>query len=282
MRKPSILRFSAAVLLSLGLWVAYTQNQPAAAQLTIEKVKDDLYVIVGDGGNVAVQVTSEGVILIDDKFERDHAQITAHVKSVSDKPIRYVLNTHQHGDHTGGNEKLIGSAEIIAHRNARANMAAGKMPGVPRVSFSEETEVFLGGKEVRARHFGRGHTNGDAVIYFPADKTIHMGDLLTGGSPFIDYSSKGSVVEWTKTIDGVLASGWDFDTVIPGHGKVMKRDDLVQYKAGIEKMRTRVSSLIREGKGKDDIAKVLVADFGWTGTGLGMRSLEPMIAELKN
>ena len=103
--------------------------------------------------------------MIDDKFERDYADIMAKVKSLTGKPVKYVLNTHQHGDHTGGNAKMLeGSVEILAQKNARANMVATKMPGVPRISFNDETEVFLGGKEVRARYFGRGHTNGDAVF----------------------------------------------------------------------------------------------------------------------
>jgi glyoxylase-like metal-dependent hydrolase (beta-lactamase superfamily II) len=204
MTKTLLVRLSAAVLASFGAWMAYTQNPQTPPELKLEKITDDLYNISGDGGNVAAYLTNDGVIIIDDKFERDHADIVAKVKSISDKPIKYVLNTHQHGDHTGGNEKLLGSAEIIAHKNARANMVQGKMPGVPRVSFTDETEVFLGGKEVRAHYFGRGHTNGDAVIHFPALRVIHTGDLFVTGTPFIDYSAGGSAVEWTRTLDEVL------------------------------------------------------------------------------
>ena len=274
--------FSVAVLLSAGAWIARTQAPQAPAPLTIEKVKDTLYVIIGDGGNVAVYVTDEGVILVDDKFERDAADIMARVKSVTDKPVKYVLNTHQHGDHTGGNQKLLAaSAEIISQRNARANMVATKMPGVPRVSFTDETEVFLGGKEVRAHYYGRGHTNGDAMIYFPDLKVVHTGDLFTNGAPFIDYSANGSAVDWTKTIDNVLKSDWDFDVVIPGHGPVSKRADLIKYRDNFTAMRDRVSGMIRGGKSKDDIKAVLVSDFGWQATGLGMNSLDGLIAELK-
>jgi cyclase len=221
------------------------------------------------------------VIIIDDKFERDHADIVAKVKSISDKPIKYVLNTHQHGDHTGGNEKLLGSAEIIAHKNARANMVQGKMPGVPRVSFTDETEVFLGGKEVRAHYFGRGHTNGDAVIHFPALRVIHTGDLFVTGTPFIDYSAGGSAVEWTRTLDEVLK--WDFDTVIPGHGAISKREDLVKWRNGFEAMRNRITSMVREGRIKDDVVKTLTGEFGWNANpnGLAMRSVDALIAELK-
>ena len=267
-------------------------NPSAPPSLTIEKIKDDLYAIIGDGGNVAVYITNEGVILIDDKFERDYTDILAKVKSVTDQPVKYVLNTHQHGDHTGGNAKMLAaSVEILAHKNARANMVAGNMPGVPRISFSDETEVFLGGKEVRAHYFGRGHTNGDAVIYFPAAHVVHTGDLFTVATstapvtvaPFIDYSAKGSVVDWTKTLDGVLNSGWDFDTVIPGHGPVSKRTDLAAYRQNFEKMRTRVSSMVRSKKSKDDVAKMLTAEFGWSANpqALGTRSIEPMMAELR-
>jgi cyclase len=291
MRKTLVVRLAAGLFLTTGLWVAYTQAQQAT-KLTLEKVREDLYVIVGDGGNVAVYLTDQGAIIVDDKFEPDYAEIVAKVKSITAKPIRYVLNTHQHGDHTGGNAKMLdAAAEIIAHRNARANMAKDEMPGIPRISFTEETEVTLGGKEVRAHHFGRGHTNGDAVMYFPAAKVIHTGDLYTVGqskapvtvTPFIDYSAKGSVVEWPKTLDGILNSGWDFDTVIPGHGPVMKRADLVAYRDNFAKMRDRVQGLVRGGSSKDDVTKMLVAEFGWSPNpqALGSRALDPMIAELR-
>ncbi len=154
MNKTLLIRVATGVVASLGIWVAYTQTPQPRPPLTIEKIKDDLFVIVGNGGNVAAYVTDEGVILIDDKFEQDNAEILAKLKSVTDKPIRYVLNTHQHGDHTGGNAKMLAaSAEILIQKNARANMVAGKMPGIPRISYSDETEVNLGGKEVRRALF---------------------------------------------------------------------------------------------------------------------------------
>jgi glyoxylase-like metal-dependent hydrolase (beta-lactamase superfamily II) len=292
MNKSLLVRVGIAALATTGIWLAHTQTARGPQPLSIEKVRDDLYAIIGDGGNVAVYLTNDGAIVIDDKYEQDNAQILEKVKSVTDKPIRYVLNTHQHGDHTGGNAKMLAAGvEIIAQKNARANMAAGEMPGVPRVSFTDETEVFLGGKEARAHYFGRGHTNGDAVIYFPADHVIHTGDLFTVGTsnapvtvaPFIDYTAKGSVVEWTKTIDGILNSGWDFDTVIPGHGPVSKKADLIAYRKNFETMRMRTSGMVQSGQSKDDISKMLAAEFGWAigPNSLGARSIDPMIAELK-
>jgi cyclase len=278
-RKTSLLLVALAALLTAGAWMARTQApQAPAAQLTLEKVKDNLYVIIGDGGNVAVYVTDEGVIVIDDKFERDYADVTAKIKSVTDKPVKYVLNTHQHGDHTGGNAKMLaGSVEIIAQQNARANMVTGKMPGVPRISFTDQTSVFLGGKEVRARYFGRGHTNGDAVIYFPDLKVVHTGDLFVEGAPLIDFSAQGSAVDWPNTLQGIFASGWDFDVVIPGHGKVSTKADLMKFQAKFTTMRDQVSSRLKAGQDKDTIAKMLASDYGWPAT----RSIDPLLQELK-
>lgn len=162
-------RLSATALFFAGAWVAYTQNQAASRPATTQKVKDGLYMISGEGGNVAVLLTDEGVILVDDMYDRNYAAVMGQVKALSEKPVRYVLNTHQHDDHAGANiHMLAASAEVIAHRNARINMVALKQPGAPRITFADEMEVHLGGKEVRTRHYGRGHTGGDAVIFFPA------------------------------------------------------------------------------------------------------------------
>ena len=197
----------AGVLLTTGCWVAYTQTQKAPPKLTLNKVKDDLYEIEGDGGNVAVYLTNSGVILIDDKYEQDHEGIMAQVKSVTSQPVKYVITTHHHADHSGGNVGFVGTAEIISTANARTNIVERKQPNVPDsitpagVVFSKDCSVFLAGKEVRAMYLGRGHTNGDADIYVPALRTIHTGDLMAGNTPLIDYTGGGSVVEWTKTLD---------------------------------------------------------------------------------
>ncbi|MEO8026059.1 MAG: MBL fold metallo-hydrolase [Bryobacteraceae bacterium] len=259
------IRLGAAAVACAGLWVAHTQ-QPAPQPLTIAKVKGDLYNIVGSGGNVGVYVTSEGVILIDDKFERNYDEIVAKVKSVTDKPIRYVLDTHHHGDHTGSNAKFLPYAEVIAHKNARINIVQNKQPGAPRLSFSDEQEINLGGKTVVMRWFGRGHTNGDAVVYFPELKAVHMGDLYSTGGPYIDAASGGSGTEWSKTLDHVLA--WDFDTVIPGHGDVGTRQDLMKYGRNVVTVVSRVTALHHEGKSLEEAAKLLkVDDLGFQSSG---------------
>ncbi len=272
------IRLAALALAVAGIWVARTQQAPA--DLSMEKLADDLYVIIGSGGNVAVLTTDEGVILVDDKFVQNVPQILAKVKSVSDKSIKYVWNTHHHGDHTGGNQSLLASAEIIAHENARANIIKNKQPGLPRIGFADQASLTLGGKEVRARHFGAGHTNGDAVIYFPKHKIVHTGDLFVRGAPFIDYANGGSSDAWMKTIDGILSL--DFDTVIPGHGAISKRADLVRWKAEFETVRSQVREMTRQGKKPDEVATLLkVSDLpGWNIAGLFAKSLPGLYDEL--
>ncbi len=287
MSRTLLVRISAGALFFVGCWIAYTQNQNRQPpQLNLSKVKDDLYMIEGDGGNVAVYVTGEGVILVDDKYEQDHDAIVEKVRSVTSMPVKYVLSTHYHADHSGGNAKFLPTAEIISTRNARQNIVEHKQSNAPpgvmpaRVVFTQEASVFLGGKEVRARFFGRGHTNGDAVIYFPELRTLHTGDLMAGNTPLIDYPGGGSVVEWTRTLDEAMKL--DFDTVIPGHGKVTDKAGLLAYRNNVEKLRNRAAALIREGKSQEEVGKVMTAEFGWQPTGLQMQwSLPGMMAELK-
>jgi len=252
-----------ATLFIAGLAAVQAQQTQNPA-LKIEKVKDNLYVISESGGNVAVRVTPEGVILVDDKFERNFNEIMARVKSVTGLPVKYVINTHQHGDHTGGNVQFIKTADILAHKNARANMVKTKqMDTPPRITFGNETAVYLGGAEVQAHYYGRGHTDGDAIVYFPDLRVVHMGDLFTAGFPYIDYENGGSVVEWIKTIDAALEL--DFDTAIPGHGPIMKKADLEMHRNKIEIVRQRVRDLIRNGVSKEQfVAQLKLDDIGWT------------------
>jgi cyclase len=285
MRGKILIRIGALVVV-ISTWIAWTQNQPPPATLASQKLADDLYVIalskgVG-GGNIAAYLTDEGVILVDDMFDRDYAAVMEQVKSLTGKPVKYVLNTHQHDDHAGGNAKMLAaSAEVIAHRNVRANMVRLNQPGLPRVTFSNEMAVDLGGKEVIARHYGRGHTGGDAVIWFPARKVIHTGDLFLTNppQPFIDYANGGSALEWTRTLDEVLKL--DFDTVIPGHGPVSDRAGLLKFRSNFEAMRGRISGMVRGGRSKDEIVKTLETEFGWAHGGLAVQQVDSMIAELK-
>jgi cyclase len=250
----------------LGAMLALAYASGANAQegpLTIEPVKDGLYVIFGSGGNVGVRVTSEGVILVDNKFPQNFEEIERLVRRVSELPVRYVINTHHHGDHSGGNVGYIGISEVIAHQNARDNMIRGNQDAPPRVVFTDQTAVYLGGVEVRAFYMGTGHTNGDAVVYYPDLRTVQGGDLLHGTAPFIDYSNGGSSHGWVTTLNNVLEL--DFDTAIPGHGDIMRRDNVVAFRNQMEQVRTRMAELIRGGLRRDQAAdRIRTTDLSWT------------------
>jgi cyclase len=299
MKRTLSVRLFAGFLMLGGAWVAYTQNPQgkqapaqgkAPAPFNLIKLADDLYVIDGGGaGNVAVYITNEGVIMVDDKYEQHFDEIMANIKKVTSQPVKYILSTHYHADHSGGNTRFTSIAEIISTRNAHDGIVQHKQSNAPdnmvpaRVTFTEETDLFLGGKEVRAKYYGRGHTNGDAFVYFPALKILHTGDMFTSATPLIDYPGGGSLAEWPKTLDTVMNDkSLDFDTVIPGHGPVSKKADLLTYRNNAEKMRTRVQALVRQGKTQDDVAKVMTAEYNWQPGSLNMQwSLPGMMTELR-
>ncbi len=253
-----------------------------AEPLDIQMVKDGLYVVTGPGGNVGVRVTSDGVVLVDNKFERNHDAIMGHVQSVTDQPITYVMGTHHHGDHMGGNPLFSTHAQIIGHQNNRANMIKGDQPSPPTVVFADETSIFVGEAEVRAYHFGQGHTNGDAIIYFPDLGTIHGGDLLHGIAPFIDYGNGGGSKAWITTLEGALELEWD--TAIPGHGDLMTRADVEAFRDQMVSVRARMTELIGEGVTKEQAAdKIRTSDLSWTMAEDGLfmrRSIEGFYDEL--
>jgi len=292
----------AALLMVFALLTAHARMQNASLPLRqdvevlaagptrVERVKDGLYVIRGpfvpcgtrgcrpggadDGlihepGDVAARVTPEGVILVDDKYPENLTDVLAALRSVTTQPIRYLLNSHHHGDHVSGNVNLAAlGIDIIAHRRIRENFLRLKQPGAPNIVFEDQGGVFLGGVEVRMHHLGRGHTNGDTVIHFPDLRAIHMGDLVIDGMPVIDYAGGGSALAFVKTIDNLLAL--DFDTAIPGHGKVMTRPEVQAYRNRFETMNQRMRELIKKGVPKDQLktlaqvrAQLRLAELGW-------------------
>ena len=276
MSRTLALRLSAGVLFLVASWIAYTQNQgKAPPELKINKVKDDLYEIEGDGGNVTAYITGQGVILVDDKFDRDHEQIVDRVKSVTSEPIKYIISTHHHEDHSGGNTKFVSSAEIISTVNAHNNIVEHKQsnatPGMTPapVTFTDETIVFLNGKQAIAKAVGRGHTNGDCVVYFPADKVLSTGDLMAGTTPLIDYPGGGSLKQWPATLDNAMK--FDFDTVIPGHGPVTTKMGLMTYRNNVDKEVKRVAGLVHQKKSDEEIGKVMMAEYGWMPNSLNMQ-----------
>jgi cyclase len=243
------------------------QGAPPPAPLRIEPVKPGLYAILNPGANtLAVRVTNDGVLLVDDMFEPNYDQIIALVKTVTPQPVKYVVSTHHHGDHTGGNVRFLQHATIVGHKNARAAMTRGPkpLPGPPPVTFTTEAAIHVGGAEVQLHHLGTGHTNGDIVVYFPDLRVIAMGDLFVvlGRVPYVDYAGGGSTLGWLPTLENALK--FDFDTVIPGHGPVATRADLQKYKESLQTLHTRTRDLIRQGVPKDRyLSKLKTDDLGW-------------------
>jgi len=282
-----VLAVGFAAVLALLTVRATTQQKLVPEPMRIEKVKDNLFVVRGpfnpcapngcrpssiddgllhEAGDVAVRVTSEGVILVDDKFAQHVPDVLAKVKSVTAQPIKYMLNTHHHADHVGGDGEIQSlGIEIIAHRNIRENILKNKQPGAPHIVFSDQAEVHLGGVGVQLKYLGRGHTNGDTVIYFPDLKTIHSGDLVIDGMPVIDYANGGSALAFVTTLKKMLEI--DFDTVIPGHGRILNRDFVRDYIPKMETMNQRMADLVKRHVAKDQLEKELkLDDIGWAHT----------------
>jgi glyoxylase-like metal-dependent hydrolase (beta-lactamase superfamily II) len=291
MKRRLVLVF-AAFLVAAGGWIVHAQNPPAPQPLKAEKIRDDLFIILGDGGNATALLTDEGVVLVDAKNDRNHDELVAVVKTLTPRPIKYVINTHAHFDHTGGNQKLRPTAQIIGHVNLRAAMIRSKLAGAPPLTYTDQASVFLGGKEVALRYFGPCHTDGDTFVYFPAHKVIAMGDCFNTGNGrglnptgsatpgfYVDYTTSGSLRSFPRAADAALKLDWD--VVVPGHGPPTDRAGFLRWRKEIDVLTNRVSSLVREGKTAADIRDVLINEFRWETMGAPIRSVDGMIAELK-
>jgi glyoxylase-like metal-dependent hydrolase (beta-lactamase superfamily II) len=257
-------------------------NQPA--KLDTVKIKDDLFVIHNDfvPGNTTVLVTNEGVVLVDDKFEIDHENIMAQLKKITNQPVKYVINTHYHGDHSGGNPKLQAlGAQVITSQQARDKMLEVKQPGMANVTLDNSLRLFLGGKRVEVYRFGRAHTDGDIVVLFPDHRVLSAGDMFTFGDAtpqLIDYAGGGSARDWTGTLDGALKL--DFDQVVPGHGLVTTKQEMRKFRDSTMTLRTKVHDMVAQKKTKAEIEKMLRSDFKFADLHI-QRSLDGLMLELQ-
>jgi len=284
MRKSSMVRLTIAALLLGSVWLAYTQQGPPASKLDTQKLAEDLYVIHNAvvPGNTTALITSEGVVLVDDKFPADHANIMAELKKITSQPVKYVVNTHHHFDHSGGNAamQMLG-AQIVSSEQARRYMVDGKQPGLSNVAFEDRMHMYLGGKNVELFYFGRAHTGGDIVAYFPAQRVISMGDMFTFGDDvpqLVDYTNGGSAKEWTATVSRALQL--DFDTVVPGHGNVTNRAELTKFRQSTLNLRNKVHEMVVAKNSRADIEKMLRSDFHFVERDINM-SLDAMMVELR-
>jgi cyclase len=202
-----------------------------------EKVAENLYMIPGQGGNTAAFITSDGVVIVDTKLANNGQAILDQLKTVTDKPVTHIINTHTHGDHTGSNDFFPASVDIVTQENTAANMK--KMPafqeeskkhGLPDRTFKDKMTLLKGKDAIDLYYFGAAHTNGDAFVVFRSIRVMHAGDVFANkGQPLIDRNNGGSGVAYPETIRRATASIKNVDTVITGHSTVMKWQDLVDY-----------------------------------------------------
>jgi glyoxylase-like metal-dependent hydrolase (beta-lactamase superfamily II) len=221
----------------------------------------------GQSGNCSVLVADDGVVLIDNKFEMDHDGIMTKLREITDKPVLFVINTHLHADHSGGNApKQALGAKVIAHENARFQMAKTQAAGLPNLTLEEHMRLYHGEFVLDLYWLGRGHTDGDIVVHLPEQKMLFMGDLFATYDPYvhlIHYAAGGSLREWSRTLERALAL--PFDTVIPGHGGPTDRAHLETYLGITVRMQDMVREMVRARRSREDIQKMLEMEFGWSG-----------------
>ncbi|MEO8097423.1 MAG: MBL fold metallo-hydrolase [Acidobacteriota bacterium] len=264
--------------------IAYTQNPNVASKLNTIKLTDNLYAIHNDfvPGNTTVLITTEGVVLVDDKYPADADNLIAEVKKLTNQPIKYVVNTHHHGDHSGTNDRMqkLG-AQVVSSENARKNMVSGKMPGTSNVTFEKESHLYLGGQQIDLYYFGRAHTNGDIVAYFPQQRVLAAGDMFAFGDAtpeLVDYAGGGSAKDWTGTLDNALKL--NFDKVVPGHGEVTTKAEMQNFRTKTMSLRTKVHDMVVAKKSKAEIEAMLRKDFHFADLHI-MFSLDGLMNELK-
>jgi cyclase len=237
----------------------------------IQQVKPGLYMITGAGGNTTVRLTSQGLIVVDGKLpgQANYDALLALIKGVSDQPIKYLIVTHHHADHTGNNQRFLDAGvQIVAHENLKKNLvtyAVDPKPASPSLTYPGALyELSLGGVKVELHHFGRAHTSGDTVVYFPDLKVVSVSDVVTTGKtgPLIDYAGGGSATDWTNVLAGILSL--DFDAAIPGNGDVLTKADVQAYKTKFDTVIARAKELVRMGVSQDQLLMQLKTDdIGW-------------------
>jgi glyoxylase-like metal-dependent hydrolase (beta-lactamase superfamily II) len=227
----------------------------------IEKVNDRLYMITGGGGNTAAFITDAGVVLVDTKLAGWGQAIMDKVKSVTNKPITTIINTHTHGDHNGSNEFFGASVEFVAQENTKTNMEkmdafnGDKSVFIPKKTFKDKLSIGKGNDQIDLYYFGRAHTNGDAWVVFRALRVMHSGDAFAGKTtPIIDPNNGGSAVEYGKTLAKAASGIKNVDTIITGHSPRMTPADLKQYAAFNDSFVTWVRDEIKAGKTVDAAA----------------------------
>jgi glyoxylase-like metal-dependent hydrolase (beta-lactamase superfamily II) len=262
----------------LRICLAAAQDEhPSKFQMKVSRLAANLYMIEGAGGNIGASVGDDGIVMIDDEVEPLVEQTLAALRGITDKPVRFVINTHYHDDHTGGNAYFHTLAPIIAHDNVRKRLESGGISGnggsmhnevmpaptdaLPAVTFEHEVTLHLNGEHIRVVHFPAAHTDGDAIVFFPSANVVHMGDIfVTYGFPFIDIPSGGSIDGMIDAVEKVIAQVPPDVRIIPGHGSMSTLDDLRSYLGMLKGARNMVAKALREGNTLDQMRRAKTLD----------------------
>jgi cyclase len=258
------------------------QTDFSKVEIKVTKVAGNVYMLEGSGGNIGVSVGDDGILIVDDQFAPLADKIRAALKGIADKKLRFILNTHWHGDHTGGNAAFGPEAPVIAHDNVRKRMAveqkseffkrttpASPKEALPVITFDQNLTVWFNGEEIRVIHFPHGHTDGDAVIFFTQSNVVHLGDdFFAGRFPFVDLESGGSVEGLTKNVGEIITKIPPGAKLIPGHGPLSTIEDLMNYHNMLVTTSDIVRQKIAAGKTLDQIKTEGLPDT-WKSWGTG-------------
>ncbi len=249
-------------LLLIAILFATISSTPAEekkVEFKTFQLSDTVYMLMGRGGNVGISTGEDGLYIIDDQVRPVTKELLQAIRKISDKPIRFVINTHYHADHTGGNETIGGAgAVIIAHDNIHKRMTTEQVSifmnsttppyakaALPVVTFNDRMSLHLNGETATAYYVANGHTDGDSIIHFPASNVIHMGDMFFNGMyPYVDLDAGGSIEGMVKAADLALSMANESTRIIPGHGQLAMREDLKNYRDFLIKASTNVQALI--------------------------------------
>jgi glyoxylase-like metal-dependent hydrolase (beta-lactamase superfamily II) len=269
------------VLLLFAISVT-AQTDFSKVEIKVTKVAGNVYMLEGAGGNIGVSVGDDGILIVDDQFAPLADKIRAALKGIADKKLRFILNTHWHGDHTGGNVAFGPEAPVIAHDNVRKRMAveqksevfkrttpASPKEALPVITFNQNLTVHFNGEEIRAIHFPQGHTDGDSVIFFAGSNVVHLGDdFFAGRFPFVDLESGGSVEGLMKNIGEIITKIPAGAKLIPGHGPLSGIEDLMNYHNMLVTTSDIVRAKIKAGKTLEQIKSEGLPDT-WKSWGTG-------------